>query len=53
MGGIDERSDTAKLDRFVSTYAGYTQESELLESLYDQVVRDGERIHPKATDLCQ
>ena len=33
--------------RFVSTYAGYTQESELLEGLYDQVVRDGERIHPK------
>ena len=32
--------------RFVSTYAGYTQESELLEGLYQQVVRDGERIHP-------
>jgi phage terminase large subunit-like protein len=31
--------------RFITTYAGYTQESELLEDLYDQVVRDGERIH--------
>jgi phage terminase large subunit-like protein len=33
--------------RFVSTYAGYTQESDLLEGLYNQVVRDGERIHPE------
>lgn len=33
--------------RFVSTYAGYTQESDLLETLYEQVVRDGERIHPE------
>jgi hypothetical protein len=31
--------------RFITTYAGYSQESDLLESLYNQVVRDGERIH--------
>jgi phage terminase large subunit-like protein len=32
--------------RFITTYAGFTQESELLEGLYDQVVRGGDRLHP-------
>jgi phage terminase large subunit-like protein len=31
--------------RFVSTYAGFTNESELLEELYQKAVVEGERIH--------
>ena len=32
--------------RFISTYAGFTNESLLLEELYKQVIEQGERLHP-------
>jgi phage terminase large subunit-like protein len=33
--------------RFITTYAGFTGESELLEDLYQKAVIEGERIHPE------